>query len=156
MELAKRRSDSSDLVETKPRPRRVWWSSVNYAVGTWRRLYNALCNLNIRGGSWAISSPGGLPIATSSCSSPFKKALLTSNYLISNLFVNVILRMIWDVVGLTIGLNVWLKLRTKIWWNPLATRRALYLYTVPSGFSFILNTHLQPVGFLQSGKGTND
>lgn len=32
--------------------------------------------------------------------------------------------------------------------NPLATKRALYLSTVPSDFLFTLNSHLQPTSFL--------
>ncbi|CAL0303026.1 unnamed protein product [Lupinus luteus] len=36
--------------------------------------------------------------------------------------------------------------------KPLATRRALYLSTVPSGFSFFFNTHLQPIGLQPGGK----
>src|SRR4030066_1000899 len=38
--------------------------------------------------------------------------------------------------------------------KPLATRRALYLSTVPSGFIFFLSIHLQPIGLQPGGKST--
>ena len=36
--------------------------------------------------------------------------------------------------------------------KPLATDRPLYLLTVPSGFNFPLNTHLQPIDLQPEGK----
>lgn len=38
--------------------------------------------------------------------------------------------------------------------KPLATRRALYLSIVQSGFSFFFKTHLQPIGLQLGGKST--
>ena len=38
--------------------------------------------------------------------------------------------------------------------KPLATRRALYLSIVPSGFSFFFKIHLQPIGLQPGGKST--
>src|SRR3954466_6385009 len=38
--------------------------------------------------------------------------------------------------------------------KPLATRRALYLSIVPSGFSFFFKTHLQLIGLHPGGKST--
>src|SRR6266487_647353 len=38
--------------------------------------------------------------------------------------------------------------------KPLATRRALYLSTVPSGFSFFFKIHLQPIGLQPGGNST--
>jgi hypothetical protein len=38
--------------------------------------------------------------------------------------------------------------------KPLATRRALYLSILPSGFSFFFKTHLQPIGLQPGGKST--
>jgi hypothetical protein len=36
--------------------------------------------------------------------------------------------------------------------NPLATSHNLYLFTLPSESFFILNIHLQPIGFTPSEK----
>ena len=41
------------------------------------------------------------------------------------------------------------------WWNPLATRRALYLSVEPSAFRLIRKTHLQPTRFLLGFGGTS-
>ena len=38
--------------------------------------------------------------------------------------------------------------------KPLATRQALYLSTVPSGFSFFFKIHLEPIGLQPGGKST--
>lgn len=67
-----------------------------------------------------------------------------------------IVRMIRMVVGLTTGLKVSWKSNPAIWWKPLATSRALCLYTDPSAFCLILKTHLHPMGCLSGGSGTRD
>lgn len=50
-----------------------------------------------------------------------------------------------------------MKVKTmKLMETPLITNLALYLFTVPSTFSLIRNTHLHPIAFLFGGRGTRD
>ena len=63
-------------------------------------------------------------------------------------------RIIRIVVGLTRGLKVFVKSTLGRWWNPLATNRALYRATDPSGFRLIRNTHLHPMIFCAGWEGT--
>ena len=58
------------------------------------------------------------------------------------------------VTGLMTGEKGFVKSKPGSWWNPLATSLALYLLIVPSPFSLILKTHLQPITFLLGGSGT--
>ena len=58
------------------------------------------------------------------------------------------------VVGLMTGLKVSSKSIPSSWLYPLATSQALNLSTVPSGLSFVLKTHLDPMIFMEWSRGT--
>lgn len=55
------------------------------------------------------------------------------------------------LVSSTTCQNVSWKLKTSCWWKPFSTSLALYLLTLSFGFSFTLNTHFHPIGFLLGG-----
>lgn len=91
-------------------------------------------------------------IYTVSWSKPFRKALLTSSWRRSQLFVIAKVMMSLIVTGFTTGEKVSLKSKQGSWWKPLATsRRALNLLMDPSTFSFYLKhpltTNSLPVGW---------
>ena len=54
------------------------------------------------------------------------------------------------------GLKVSVKSKLESWRNSFATNHALYFSILPVGFSFTLNTHLQPIAFLLGSRGTSD
>lgn len=81
-----------------------------------------------------------------------KKALMISTQWSSHLWVIAKVRITQIVTGLTIGENVSLKLKSNCWSNPLATSRAFYLFTEPSGFFLTLKIHLHPTCFRFGGK----
>ena len=58
------------------------------------------------------------------------------------------------VTGLTTREKILEKSKPTAWLKPFATSLALYLFIEPDAFSFTLNTHLQPIGFLPGGKET--
>ena len=138
----------SDLEDINPKETKTSLSFSNQVLGACFKPYNALCNWHTKSGEFESSKPAGCSIYTSSCKSPFKKALFTSNYLTYQPFNKAIVKTILIVVGFTIGLKVSIKSKPASWRNPFATNRALCFSILPSGFSFTLNTHLQPIVFL--------
>lgn len=91
--------------------------------------------------------PSGWRMNTSSCSLPFKKVLLTSNYFIGQPKENAITRIGLMVVIFATGLNVYPTFIPRFCWNHLATNLALYLSTVPSIVYLTLNTHFLSTNF---------
>lgn len=49
-----------------------------------------------------------------------------------------------------------MKNKSGTWWNLLATKRALFLFTKPSELFLTLKTHLQPTSWRFGGGGTKD
>lgn len=67
-----------------------------------------------------------------------------SNWCSSHPWLTAMLKTIQTVVGFTTELKVSWKSTPGLWWNPLATKWALYLSTEPLEFLFIRKTHLHP------------
>ena len=64
--------------------------------------------------------------------------------------------MILILDGLTTGLKTSPKSIPSFWWNPLATRRALYFWMLPLEFLLTWKTHLQPIALVLEGRGIRD
>ena len=146
----------SDLENINLKETKTSLSLSNHAVGACFKPCNALCNWHTKCREFEFSKPAGCSIYTSSCKSPFKKALFTSNYLTYQPFDKAIIKKILIVIGFTTRLKVLVKSKLTSWRNPFATNCALCFSILLSGFSFTLNTHLQPIAFLLSGKCTSD
>lgn len=79
-----------------------------------------------------------------SSSTPFKKALFTSNCITCQLLKIATESTTQMFCGLTTGLKVSLLSILGVWWKPLATKHVLYLWMVPSAFFLSLKTHFDP------------
>ena len=116
----------SDLEDINPKETKTSLSFSNQVLGACFKPYNALCNWHTKCGEFESSKPAGCSIYTSSCKSPFKKALFTSNYLTYQPFNKAIVKTILIVVGFTIGLKVY-KIKTCKLEKPLCYQSCLML-----------------------------
>lgn len=88
-------------------------------------------------------NPGGCSMYIESLKHPLRKAFLISNYCISQLWTNAIVKATQIVEGLITGENVSWKSMLGCWLNNLATSRAFNYSNDLSDISFVLYTHLE-------------
>ena len=87
--------------------------------------------------------------------SPLRNAVLTSIWWSSRSKCATSAMIVLKESFVETGEKVSLKSIPSFWVKPLATRRALYLSTLPFESLLVLKIHLQPMGFAPSGNGTS-
>ena len=105
-------------------------------------IKRALWSLHANFPSFGSLNLGGYSMKSSSCNSPFRKALFTSSRHMGHSLVIAIVRTVLIVVGFTTRLHVLAKSKPVVWWKPLCHLTSLVHLNCPIWVLFDLKNPL--------------